>query len=125
MKPTSGKQKAAYWKISFLALTLPMLAACVGQGTPPSQAWLELPPSNAAGAAEVLNITGTVLHLDVEGGVFVIRDAQGTQYNPSNLPEAFRVDGLEVQAQAYRSRDMASIGMVGPMVELLRIKRNP
>jgi hypothetical protein len=52
----------------------------------------------------------------------VIRDAGGTQYNPTNLPEPFQVDGKAVEAEARRRDDMASIGMVGPIVELIRIR---
>ncbi len=121
MKRTDFKQKTAHWKIGLCTLALPMLAACISA---PNQDWLELAPSQAASEDEVLNITGNVQRLGVEGGVFVIRDEHGRQYHPSNLPEAFRVHGLAVQAQAHHSRDRASIGMVGPMVELLRIKRH-
>jgi hypothetical protein len=63
-----------------------------------------------------------VHYLDLEGGLFVIRDAQGVQYNPTNLPETFRRDGMLVEAEAQRRDDMASIGMVGSIVELLRIR---
>ena len=46
-----------------------------------------------------------------------------TQYNPLNLPTESQVDGLAVEADTRRADDVASIGMVGPMVELLRIRR--
>jgi hypothetical protein len=57
--------------------------------------------------------------------LFVIRDAQGTQYNPLNLPPGFRVEGMIVEVDARRSANVASIGMVGPVIELLRIRRPP
>jgi hypothetical protein len=69
-----------------------------------------------------MTIVGTVGRLDLEGGVYVIRDAQGAQYQAINLPEAFQRDGMSVEAQARRRDDMASIGMVGTLVELIRIR---
>ena len=84
--------------------------------------WTE-PPAVAAGSASELRISGTVRHLELEGGLFVIRDASGTQYNPLNLPDAYKQDGLAVEVQARRRDDAASIGMVGPMIEILRIRK--
>ncbi len=86
--------------------------------------WVELPPE-AAATVPILHITGKIHKLDMEGGVFVIRDAEGTNYNPTNLPAAFHVDGLGVDIEARRRDDMASIGMVGPLVELLRVRKRP
>ena len=61
-------------------------------------------------------------HLDLEGGVYVIEDAGGTRYTPMNLPEAFKQDRMAVEAQARRRDDVMSVSMVGPTVELLRIR---
>ena len=84
--------------------------------------WTE-PPAAVANAASELRIAGTVHHLELEGGLFVIRDAGGTQYNPLNLPAAYQIDGLAVDVEARRRDDTASIGMVGPMIEILRIRK--
>lgn len=85
--------------------------------------WVELEtPSPDPGSVE--RITGTVHHLDLEGGLFVIRDADGTQYQPTNLPEAFRQEGMAVEADARRRDDLTSIGMVGPTIELLRVRQH-
>jgi heat shock protein HslJ len=97
-----------------------VLAACASGGGGADR-WVDL-KTEAAGDARVIRLSGTVRHLDLEGGIFVIRDAAGTQYNPTNLPESFRVDGKAVEAEARRRDDMASIGMVGPIVELIRIR---
>ncbi|MGH8646061.1 MAG: META domain-containing protein [Gammaproteobacteria bacterium] len=85
---------------------------------------MDLAPQSA-GSEPVLHITGTVQRLDLEGGLVVIRDAEGTQYNPINLPEAFRVEGMAVEAEAQRRDDVASIGMIGPIIELLRVRKRP
>lgn len=79
---------------------------------------------SAAGAPPTITgLTGTVRHLDVEGGVWVIRDEAGTQFTPAALPEAFRVDGLAVELDARRRDDMVSTSMTGPLVEIVRIRR--
>jgi len=84
--------------------------------------WVELKPADT-GSGQSLHIQGTVHHLDLEGGVYVIRDAAGTSYNPTNLPAEYRVDGLAVEADARRRDDVVSIGMVGTMVDLERIRK--
>lgn len=96
--------------------------AIAGCSPPPDEGWVEL-ASHSQVTGEVLRITGTVRKLEVEGGVFVIRDAAGTHFNPINLPEAFRIDGIAVEIEARRRDDMASIGMVGPLIELTRIRK--
>jgi hypothetical protein len=73
-------------------------------------------------ASQVLKLTGTIHRLELEGGQYVIRDAKGEQYKPVNLPAAFERDGLAVEAEARRRDDMVSTAMVGPLVELIRIR---
>jgi hypothetical protein len=41
-----------------------------------------------------VRITGTVSHLDLEGGFYAIRGDDGVTYDPTNLPPAFQRDGL-------------------------------
>ena len=107
------------WRIVLVAAAMTIFTSCAGMG---GERWVELEtPSPDPGAVE--RIAGTVHHLDVEGGLFVIRDAAGTQYHPTNLPEAFRHEGMAVEADARRRDDMMSIGMVGPMIELLRVRQ--
>lgn len=69
-----------------------------------------------------LQITGVVKHLSLEGGVFTIQGDDGVTYNPMNLPAEFQKDGLRVEAQGRRRDDMMSIQMVGPMVQIERIR---
>jgi uncharacterized lipoprotein YbaY len=58
----------------------------------------------------------------IEGGLYVIRGDDSVSYNPTNLPAAFRQDGLPVEAYARSRGDMAGIHQVGPMVQLERIR---
>lgn len=102
---------------SMLAAAL-ILVSCASGG---NSGWVELRPP-AAGSGSIIQIKGTVHHLDLEGGLYVIRDAEGTTFNPTNLPEAYRVEGKAIEAEVQRKEDLISIGMVGPIVELLRIR---
>lgn len=94
------------------------LASCKGTS---GNGWIDL-ASRPAEPEQVLALMGTVHHLDLEGGVWVIRDAQGTSYQPTNLPAAFAREGLAIEAEARKRDDMVSSGMVGPLVELIRIR---
>lgn len=107
------------WHTASLPAMALMLASCASAGTGP---WVEVTPE-AAAPGTLLPIMGTVQHLDLEGGVYVIRDAEGRTFHPTNLPAAFRVDGLAVEAVARPREDQMSIGMVGQLVELVRIRK--
>jgi heat shock protein HslJ len=102
-----------------LSLTL---AACVGGGAArESNPWEELGSGEQSGP--VFHLGGTVRHVELEGGLFVIDAADGTRYVPTNLPKDYQVDGLAMEAEARRRDDMASIAMVAPLIELVRIRK--
>lgn len=103
------------------SLTL-FLAACAGGGTGrESNPWEELGRGEESGP--VVHLGGIVRQVELEGGLFVIDAADGTRYVPTNLPPAYQVDGLALEAEARRRDDMASIAMVAPLVELVRIRK--
>lgn len=102
-----------------LGILLLGLAACGGQDQ--TENWV-VPERPAAATGEQLKITGVIRHLDLEGGVFTILADDGTTYNPINLPAEFQKDGLAVEAEARRRDDMGGIHMVGPLIELERIR---
>ena len=101
------------------ALTL-LLVACMSRGSD----WIELSADTAA-AGSPIRITGVVRHNDIEGGFWAIRGDDSVSYDPTNLPEDFRREGLRVEAEARRRDDMAGIHMAGPLVELRRIRKLP
>jgi len=43
---------------------------------------------------------GTVVHLSFEGGFYGIAADDGKNYDPINMPQEFKVDGLRVQFTA-------------------------
>lgn len=84
--------------------------------------WLELNAEPDIEAAP-FRITGAVRYLDVEGGLFAIESSDGTTYNPVNLPDSYQVDRMTIEADVRLRTDLVSPAMVGPVVELLRIRR--
>jgi hypothetical protein len=102
--------------VGFMIGLIGMSGCASGSG----DAWTQVAPS--AAGIELLQISGTVERLDLEGGVWVIRDEAGTRFNPVQLPDAFRSAGLRVEVEARRRDDLFSVGMVGPIIEVIRIR---
>lgn len=113
-----------------------VLAACTG--TPPQSTSSTAPADQSprsdssasdsamAPADSIVTITGTVRHFDLEGGFFAIQGDDGVTYDPRNLAEAFRQDGLAVRARLRLLPSMGGIHMAGPIVDVLEIsKRQP
>lgn len=77
---------------------------------------------SAGSPADTIAISGTIVFVNLEGGFFAIRDDDdGRTYNPINLPEAFKKDGLSVGVLARPKVDVMSIHMAGPMIEIVHI----
>lgn len=66
--------------------------------------------------------TGTVVYLSFEGGFYGIVADDGKKYDPINMPEEFKVDGLRVRFTANLT-NYASFHMWGYVVELFFIER--
>lgn len=116
---------SALWTLACLAL-----AACSQENAPRTgpvrTAEMAAPaaePPAPRDSEHLINIVGRVHHLDLEGGVYVIRTGDGAQYRPIELPEEFRVDGLEVEASAKRRDDVMTVDMAGQAIELLDIRK--
>ncbi len=72
---------------------------------------------------EVLTQQGTVQYVDVSGGCWRIVGYDGVNYEPVNLPDEFKKDGLAVRFSAKRRDDLVTKCMAGQIVELLGIRR--
>jgi hypothetical protein len=72
--------------------------------------------------SDIFQIVGTVRFVQLEGGHYVIRLPDGSQFNPINLPDRFKASGMKVQAEVRRRNDILSTAMLGPLVEILRIR---
>lgn len=71
--------------------------------------------------SSVFQIEGTVVYKELEGGFFAIESDDGTKFNPVNLPEAFRKDGLKVTVSAAQPYEGMSAHMYGTLIEIVDI----
>ena len=68
-------------------------------------------------------ITGTVKYVDLEGGFYgLVTDAE-QKLDPVNLPDAFKEDGLRIQARVEQAKGRVSTHMWGPLVRIIEIER--
>lgn len=70
----------------------------------------------------IVSGTGLVRRIDLEGGFYGIVDDLGERYDPSNLPEDFKVDSLRVHYQATLT-DKMTTRMWGRPVDIITIER--
>lgn len=71
---------------------------------------------------------GTIKYLSFEGGFYGIVGDDGKHYDPLNLPQEFRVDGLRVRFTAARDHavmtdNIVSFHMWGYIVRLISIEK--
>jgi hypothetical protein len=71
---------------------------------------------------ERVMLQGTIHHVDAEGGVWVIRTADGRQYRLVELPRKFQSEGLEVTVDGLRHDDVLTRDMAGQAVDILEIR---
>lgn len=69
-----------------------------------------------------IHIKGTVTYMELEGGFWVIQDEEHT-YDPLNLPDEFKKQDLKVSVAANIEEDMVSIHQVGPIIDIVSIKK--
>ena len=102
--------------LAVTALVL-VLAACNGPRSSEDENRLVL-----GDTTDTTTITGTVRHLDLEGGFWAV-EGDTTTYEPMNLPESFQEEGLRVRLQADVQEDAVSFRMIGPIIEIRAIER--
>ena len=73
--------------------------------------------------ADILSGTGTINHINLEGGFYGLVADDGRKYLPKDLPREFKVDGLRVRFQVRILAGMATIYMWGTPVEVLSIEK--
>lgn len=79
-------------------------------------------PGMPVTAVDEFEILGTVTFKDLEGGFYAIESFDGKKYDPMNLPESFRKDGLRVKVTARPQRDVMSFRMYGEIIEVIGIE---
>jgi hypothetical protein len=88
------------------------------QGEPPGNPLAKEKPGQAA-----FTIVGTIRYLDIEGGGWVIAEDGGKSYQPQNLSEEFKKDGLRVRAKVQRVKDAVGILQAGEIVRIIQIEK--
>jgi len=94
------------------------------QNTEPNVSEPNVPPSPdrpSTVPADSFEIVGTVVHRDLEGGFYAIDGDNGRRYDPINLPQSFRKNGLRVKVTARRRTDVMSLHMYGSIIEVVNI----
>jgi len=77
-------------------------------------------------AAGNIRVDGTVSFQSLEGGFWAIRVDNEVLYDPiSDLSKDVQRVGLRVRIVARERKDMASVHMAGPLVEIVSIRRLP
>ena len=79
------------------------------------------PESTAALPADTFEIVGNVTFKNIEGGFYAIDGDNGSKYDPINLSEPFRKDGLKVKVTARLKKDAMSLHMYGSIIEVVNI----
>jgi len=75
------------------------------------------------GVESGIEIEGVIRYHELEGGFYAIQSKDGETYNPINLPEEFRQDGLPVSARLRLRDDMMGVHQAGPLVEIVEIRK--
>ncbi|MBN2684203.1 MAG: hypothetical protein JXR40_02890 [Pontiellaceae bacterium] len=70
---------------------------------------------------DILEITGTIAHVGLEGGFYAIHADDGAKYDPLNLPDAFKKPGLKIKAKARLEKDVMSFHMYGEIINIEEI----
>ncbi|MFA7419806.1 MAG: hypothetical protein WCZ90_08985 [Melioribacteraceae bacterium] len=66
--------------------------------------------------------TGTVVHLDFEGGFWGIVSDDNQNLDPLNLPKEYCVAGKRIWFSYKEKADMMSTHMWGTIIELIEVK---
>lgn len=72
---------------------------------------------------DIVEGSGTITYINLEGGFYGIVADDGEHYVPINLPQEFKVDGLRVRFKGKIRDDLVSIYMCGTLLELIYIKK--
>lgn len=78
--------------------------------------------STSVPADSIIESTGTIRYVDLEGGFYGLVDTSGTKYDPTPLPESFQKDGLRVRFRVTE-KDVMTTRMWGTPVDVLHMER--
>lgn len=81
------------------------------------------PGAHREPATERRQVTGTVKHIDLEGGFYGIVTDDARKLDPVNLPDVFKQDGVRVKVRVDTLEGQASVHMWGTPVRIVEIER--
>ena len=73
-------------------------------------------------APEIIAFTGRVVRVELEGGFYGLLAPDGRRYDPMNLPDRYRRDGLVVSVRVRPKPGVVSFRMWGEIVEVVEIQ---
>lgn len=104
-----------------LGLCLISLAACDNQ---PNESTEDLTDDTSRTSGKnMIEITGEVQHVSLEGGAWIIHGSDSTRYEPLNLADEYKEEGLKVHVVAQKQPDKMSFLQVGPIIEISSIEK--
>lgn len=74
---------------------------------------------------DVISGTGTIKLINLEGEFYGIIGDDGKNYEPINLSDEFKKDGLRVRFQVKLTEDIASTHLWGTPVKIIKIEPCP
>ena len=98
-----------------------VLGGCAAEERPPGSGASSSPVSDTIVADDVIQGTGTIRYVDLEGGFYGLIADDGATYDPTPLPDSLRKDGLRVRFRVQETKAMTT-RMWGTPVEVLRIE---
>jgi hypothetical protein len=67
--------------------------------------------------------SGTVVFIELEGGFYGIVSDGGERYDPLNLDDEFKTDGLRIRFEAMTIQEQVGIHMWGELAEVRGVER--
>jgi hypothetical protein len=80
-------------------------------------------PSPGKSDDAVIEFSGQVVRVELEGGFFGLVSEDGRRFLPVGLPDEFRRDGLAVEVRGRRLPATVGYRMWAPRLEILGIRR--
>ena len=106
-------------------IVLMAIAGCSTNNPPPDEAAQTPQPEEAETPlpSDQARGVGTITFFDLEGGFYGLVADDGARYDPMNLDEAFKEDGLRVRFHVRLRTGVMTIRQWGKPAEILEITR--
>ena len=103
-----------------IILTILLTIILIGCTGDPNQ---NVEPQNPYLESEIIYGKGTIKFINLEGGFFGIVGEDGKKFDPIDLNDKFKQDGLRVRFKLKLTSDVLTIRMWGTPVEIVEIEK--